>query len=113
MVTSADGTRMKVYRVQLENPEVSVALEAGWNSLEWPGSEGASITEVLEEAGLADNVVAIYRWDEAAGTWLAYFPDLRDVPGINMLRTFSAGQAYWIAAVAPATWTVAASAAVR
>ncbi len=69
-VTSADGTRKRTYRVQLETPEVNVALEAGWNSLAWPGTDGASVAEALEEAGLADNVVAVYRRDEAAGTWL-------------------------------------------
>ncbi len=109
-VTSADGTRIKVYRVQLEVPEVHVALEAGWNSLEWPGAMGASIVEALDEAGLADIVVAVYRWDEAAGRWLGYFPGRDGIPVLNTLMAFTSGQTYWIAVEEPATWAVPLSA---
>jgi hypothetical protein len=106
-VTSADGTRIKVYRVQFESPEVKVALEPGWNSFAWPGADGTSIGEALEEAELADNVIAVYRWAGATGTWLGYFPGLNDIPGLNTLTDFDSGGTYWIAVEEPVTWAIA------
>ena len=108
-VTSADGARTRDYRVQLEAP-VHVALEAGWNSLEWPGAEGVSVAEALEGAGLTVEILAVYWWDEEAGRWLGYFPGLEDIPGLNTLTAFNTGQTYWVAVEEPVAWTVAASA---
>ncbi len=101
-VTSQDGTRTKVYRVALEQPPVELALAAGWTAIEWPGADGAALAEVLPEG-----VVAVYAWDDAAGTWLAYFPAVADVPGLNTLTTLSAGGTYWVAVEESVTWTVA------
>ncbi len=101
-VTSQDGTRTKVYRVALERPPAELALEPGWTAIEWPGADGAALADVLPDA-----VVAVYAWDEAAGTWLAYFPAVADVSGLNTLTAFSTGQTYWVAVAGPATWTVA------
>ena len=50
--------------------------------------------------------MVVYHWDEAAETWLAYFPALADVPGLNTLATFLHGQTYWMAVTEPVTWTV-------
>ncbi len=100
-VTSQDGLRMRVYRVTLGGPGLEFALEPGWTAIDWPGADGAALAEMLP-----DGVVAVYAWDEAAGTWLAYFPAIADVPGLNTLTAFSTGQMYWVAVTEPVTWTV-------
>ena len=101
-VTSADGSRTRVYRVALEAPPVELALTPAWTAIDWPGGGGVAIAE----AGLPDTVVAIYRWDEANGAWLTFFPGLEDVPGLNTLTTLSAGATYWVAVSEAATWRI-------
>ena len=105
-VTSADGSRTRVYRVQLEAPGSVLELSPTWTSFEWPGADGTGIAEALGQAGIFDEVLAIYRWDEATSTWLAFFPSLGDVPGLNTLTTLEPGQTYWFAVTEPLTWTV-------
>ena len=110
-VTSADGSRTKVYRVLIERPTVELALDSGWNTFQWPGSDRLPVGDALRGAdgatnAITDKVVALYRWDEAANTWLVYFPGLGDVPGLNTLTTLEPGQTYWVATTEPVTWTV-------
>ncbi len=105
-VTSADGSRTRVYRVQLEAPASVLELSRTWTSIVWPGADGVAIADALRQAGILDEVLAIYRWDEATGAWLAYFPGLADVPGINTLSAFAAGHTYWFAVAEPFSWTV-------
>ena len=102
-VTSADGTRTKVYRVNLAVPPAELALTPVWTAIEWPGGAAAAIAE----AGLPDAVVAVYVWDEESRSWLGYFPGLEDVSGLNTLTTLNTGATYWIAVTEPVTWTVA------
>ena len=101
-MTSADGSRTRVYRVALEAPPVELALTPAWTAIDWPGAGGVATAE----AGLPDAVVAVYRWDEATAAWLAFFPGLEDVPGLNTLTTLSAGATYWVAVSEPVTWSV-------
>ena len=101
-VTSADGSRTRVYRVALEAPPVELALTPAWTAIDWPGAGGVATAE----AGLPDAVVAVYRWDEATAAWLAFFPGLEDVPGLNTLTTLSADATYWVAVSEPVTWSV-------
>ena len=110
-VTSADDSRTKVYRVLIERPTVELALDSGWNTFQWPGSDRLPVGDALRGAdgatnAITDKVVALYRWDEAANTWLVYFPGLGDVPGLNTLTTLEPGQTYWVATIEPVTWTV-------
>ena len=112
-VTSADGSRKKVYRVAFREEVAEITLDAGWNTFVWPGPDGAAIADTLRGDGdLANDVsaavAALYGWDEEAGAWLAFFPGLGDVPGINTLATLEQGGAYWIAVTEPVTWTVPA-----
>ena len=101
-VTSADGSRIKTYRVALEPSVIEVPFGPTWTSFEWPGPDGVAVAE----AGLPDEVTVVYTWDEATGSWLAYFPSLDDVPGLNTLTAFSSGATYWVAAEEDVTWTV-------
>ena len=103
-VTSADGTRTRVYRVAFETPPVELALTPTWTAIDWPGADGLAIAG----AGLPDTVAAVYAWDEESRSWLAHFPGLADVPGLNTLTTLSTGATYWVAVSDPATWTVPA-----
>ena len=82
---------------------VGLELSPTWTSFEWPGADGTGIADTLDQAGILDEVLAIYRWDEPMSVWLAYFPSLADVSGIN---TFAAGHTYWFAVSEPLTWTL-------
>ena len=105
-VTSADGSRTRVYRVALEAPPVELALTPAWTAIAWPGGDGVAIADALREGGISDSVLVIYEWDEAAQTWKGFFPGLEDVPGLNTLTNLSAGATYWVAVSEAATWTV-------
>ncbi len=112
-VTSADGSRTKSYRVAFRRAVAEITLDAGWNTFAWPGADGVAIADALRGDGdLANDisaaVAALYGWAGDAGGWLAFFPGLGDVPGINTLATLDQGDAYWIAVAEPVTWTVPA-----
>ena len=90
-----------------------IALDTGWNTFAWSGAGGVAIADALRGDGdLANDisaaVAALYGWDEEAGAWLAFFPALGDVPGVNTLATLEQGGSYWIAVTEPVTWTVPA-----
>ena len=101
-VTSADGARTKAYRVTFEPAVTELVLSPTWKSFEWPGTDGVAIAE----AGVPEEVVAVYTWDETAGRWLGHFPGLQDVPGLNTLTAFSPGVTYWVAATQTVSWTL-------
>ena len=101
-VTSPDGSRTRTYRVVFEPTAVELALGPTWTSFQWPGADGAAI----DEAGLPEEAVAVYTWDEATGRWLGYFPGLEDLPDLNTLTAFSSGVIYWVAAEEAVTWTL-------
>ena len=112
-VTSQDGSRTKTYRVAFAQEVPEIALDAGWNTFAWSGAGGVAIADALRGDGdLANDisaaVAALYGWDEEAGAWLAFFPALGDVPGVNTLATLEQGGSYWIAVTEPVTWTVPA-----
>ena len=116
-VTSTDGSRTRVYRIAIERPVETIALVPTWTSFQWPGADGTPIDEALRGEGsagndISDNVTAVYQWDEAAQSWLAFFPGLEDAPGANTLATLQHGAQYWIAATELITWTVAIDLAV-
>ncbi|MXW24734.1 MAG: hypothetical protein F4Z77_00295, partial [Dehalococcoidia bacterium] len=104
-VTSADGSRTRVYSVAF-GATAPVSLSPAWTSFEWTGPDGLAV----DEAGLPEEVVAVYTWDEAAGRWLGYLPGLEHAPTLNTLTTFSSGATYWIVAEEAVTWTIEAPA---
>ena len=85
---------------------VTIDLQPALTSFEWPGADGVAIEEALLEGGVLDAVVAIWEWDEAAGVWLGFFPDLQDAPALNTPTTLRQGRTYWIVATEPITWTI-------
>ena len=105
-VTSADDSRTKTYRVVVEPHVTELALSPTWTSFEWPGTDGTGVADALREAGISDRVLVIYEWNEAAQTWMGFFPGLEDVPRLNELTTFQQGGTYWIAVTEPLTWTI-------
>ena len=105
-VTSADGSRTKVYRVRLEAATEEIALSPTWTLVEWGGRESADIAAALEEGGLTERVIVIYGWDEVEERWRPYFPGLRDVPGLSTLSSLRQGGRYWVAVTEPVIWTV-------
>ena len=105
-VTSADGSRTKIYRVTVQRPEVELVLTPTWTSIEWPGTDSVPIGDALPESDSAAVVVAVYRWDEVTEIWFAFFPGLGHVPGVNTLAHLETGQTYRIATSEPVTWAV-------
>ena len=103
-VTSPDGSRTRAYRVTLQSPLVELALDTGFNKIEWPGADGVPIADALRD--IADRIEVAYAWDEATETWLIHLPDLPEVPGLNTLTVLEQGRTYWIAVTEPLTWTV-------
>ena len=106
-VTSQDGTLRRVYRVAIGLPVRELQLNPAWTPFEWPGREGAGISEALREAGTFEEVLVVYQWDDPSQTWMAFFPGLEAVPGLNTLTTLTTGRTYWVAVSEPLTWTVA------
>ena len=108
-VISADGSRTRVYRVTVQRPEVELALAPTWTSVAWPGADGTPIVDALRDgdAAIIGQGAVVYHWDEATAAWLAFFPGLDDVPGLNTLATLQQGSSYWIAVAEPLTWTIA------
>ena len=114
-VTSPDGSRERVYRVTIEIPSAELELSPTWTSVEWPGVDGVPIADALRDGQVADSVVVIYEWNDETRVWLAFFPDLEGVPGINTLTTLTTlnqGRTYWVATAEPVTWTVVTGRAV-
>ena len=75
-VTSPDGSRTRTYRVVFEPTAVELALGPTWTSFQWPGADGTAI----DEAGLPEEAVAVYTWDEATGGGWGTSPAWRVCP---------------------------------
>ena len=105
-VTSADGSRQKVYRVAFKQAVAEITLDAGWNTFAWPAADGTAMVDALREGGISDRVLVIYEWDEVEERWRPYFPGLQDVPGLNTLSSLRQGGRYWVAVTEPVIWTV-------
>ncbi len=82
----------------------SVSLSPRWSLVSWPGADGVTPADGLAGSGGANggsdvsaSVSAVYAWDNATGTWLAYFPGAAAVPGANTLGSLKTGQPYWFA----------------
>ena len=105
---AGDGVQFHV--AVRDNDGVEVELDAGFNTLVWPGLDGVSVAEALRSAGgdadVTDIVIAIYEWDEAAATWFSYVPAASAVPGLNTLETLRAGRLYLVRATQSVTWMV-------
>jgi hypothetical protein len=93
----------------------SYELTFRWSLITWAGQDGISPTDALKGTDgedtndIFDQVTAIYGWNQAAQSWLAFFPAGVSVPGANDLTALENGQAYWIAikGPGPVTWTIA------
>jgi len=93
----------------------NVLLNPRWSLVSWPGSDGVTPADALAAVGsasggsnVAASVSAVYAWDNATGTWLAYFPGAGGVPGANTLASLKTGQPYWfaLAGSSPVQWKV-------
>ena len=105
-VMSPDGSRTKTaYHVTVQRPEVKLQLAPTWTSIEWPGTDGIAIADALRDGEITAKVLVVYHWDETMAAWLAFFPGLEDVPGLNTLTALGQGQTYWLAVTEPVSWT--------
>ncbi|MCY3694037.1 MAG: cadherin-like beta sandwich domain-containing protein [Chloroflexi bacterium] len=105
-VTSEDGSRSRVYRLNVGSIRLEIALGPPWTLLTWPGRSGIGVAEALAAGGLAGAELAVYRRDEASGEWLVFGPAGRALSGVARLEVLERGLAYWVAASAPLTWQV-------
>jgi hypothetical protein len=90
-------------------------LQFRWSLITWVGADNIGPEDALRGTGanqggtnIFDRVTAVYGWDAAAQSWLAFFPSGVNVPGANNLTALRTGEAYWIAITAPGpvSWTV-------
>jgi hypothetical protein len=94
---------------------IDYTLNFRWSLITWFGADGIAPADALKGTGaneggtdISNDVTAVYGWQQASQTWLAYFPGGESVPGANNLTGLNNGDAYWIAIKGPAsiTWTV-------
>ena len=103
---TAHGNGTRVARATADTPVLEFELSPTWTHLEWTGPGGVYIDDALREGGLLEKVVVVYHWDEFTRIWLAFFPSLGNVPGLNSLTAFEWGETYWIAVTEPVTWII-------
>ena len=93
----------------------TLTLNPRWSLASWPGKDGLPVAAALAATGAAAGgtdvtsaVSAVYAWDGATATWLAYFPGAANVPGANTLSKLEAGRPYWVAisGASPVAWTI-------
>ena len=90
-----------------DNDSVEIQLSETWTVIEWPGTDGIGVADVLRASGVVERILVVYGWDEATQIWLSFFPGLEHIPALNTLLAFERGRTYWIAVTEPVTWTVA------
>ena len=96
----------------LDDDGLDLRLEAGLNVIRWTGLDGANIVTALSGRGDADitrQITSILEWNEASGRWLAFFPALESIPGlnrVNTLRALTAGHTYRISATRSLIWRI-------
>ena len=99
-----------------DNDSAEIRLVSGLSSFRWLGVDGISVSEALRgvggDTGISAAVTGVYAWDEASGSWFAFFPSLERVPRINTLTAMRSGRSYWIHTTEPVTWIVASGAGV-
>ena len=99
-----------------DNDSEEIRLASGLSSFQWLGVDGVSVSEALRgvggDTGISAAVTGVYAWDEASGSWFAFFPSLERVPSINTLTALRSGRSYWIQTTEPVTWIVATGAGV-
>ena len=97
-----------------DNDSEEIRLASGLSSFEWVGLDGISVGEALrgvgEDAGISGAVTAVYEWDEASGSWFAFFPGLGRVLRINTLTALRTGRTYWVYTTEPSSWRFASGA---
>ena len=84
----------------LPPPPTPLNMEAGWNTLVWPGATVSVVTALMGRP-----ITAVYEWIAADGTWLFYFP-----PGtplfdeFNTLTKLQRGHTYQMYATEAFSW---------
>ena len=105
-VGSSDGAGTIQFITDLERETaVILTLNFRWNLVTWQGEDGLSPDAALRGAGgatdITSQVSAIYGWNAATQSWLAFFPSGTGIPGANNLTSLTAGSAYWTAISGP------------
>ena len=119
-VTSEDGSRTRVYRVEIAPPPPSVTnIELRPDEptvpIEWPGLDDIAIADALRGVGdpaandISEKVSHVFTWDAETEAWLIYVtnPRAQSVPGLHTLATLQTGREYWVNVTEPVTWIVA------
>lgn len=92
----------------------AVKLSFRWTLMAWTGAT-TSTGDALSGSGAAsggtnvsNDVTAVYAWNAASQSWLAYFPGGANIPGANNLTSLETGQSYWFAIEGPGgvTWNM-------
>ncbi len=78
-------------------PPNALPLQPGANLVTWPGDDARPEDALRNAAG---NILVVYGWDSATGSWKRYAPGLPSF--VNNLATLHRGGAYWFIARNPA-----------
>ena len=119
-VTSEDGSRTRVYRVEIAPPpptvtDIELRPDDPTVPIEWPGLDDIAIADALRGVGdpaandISDKVSHVFTWDRDTMAWLIYVtnPRAQSVPGLRTLATLQIGREYWVNVTEPVTWIVA------
>ena len=119
-VTSEDGSRTRVYRVEIAPPpptvtDIELRPDDPTVPITWPGLDGIPIADALRGVGdpaandIFDMVSHVFTWDSETEAWLIYVttPRAQSVPGLRTLATLQTGREYWVNVTEPLTWIVA------
>jgi hypothetical protein len=90
------------------------SLSYRWTLLTWTGKDTVPVLQALRGTGvpgatdISGQVGAVYQWDNASGTWKAYFTGADGIPGAVDFNVMAKGSVYWVALVVPGSlsWTV-------
>ncbi len=119
-VTSEDGSRTRVYRVEIAPPpptvtDIELRPDEPMVPIEWPGLDGIPIADALRGVGdpaandISARVTHVVTWDSETMAWLIYVtnPRAQSVPGLDTLARLQIGREYWVNVTEPVTWIVA------
>ena len=119
-VTSEDGSRTRVYRVEIAPPpptvtDIELRPDDPTVPITWPGLDDIAIADALRGVGdpaandISEKVSHVFTWDGDTMAWLIYVtnPRAQSVPGLSTLATLQIGREYWVNVTEPVTWIVA------
>ena len=120
-VTSADGSRTRVYRVEIAPPPPTVTnielrpdeptgpIDVAWSPRHADRRCPPRALETQRPTASPTKSAHVFTWDRDTEAWLIHAtnPRAQSVPGLRTLATLQIGREYWVNVTEPVTWIVA------